>query len=122
MRGPACAAVDDLGFHDLPVTQEGTLRSAILTPALSELASSGILLGADYYVNPICTPTRTSLLSGMYPRNVGLNHGVILDAMPNGLPLNLTTVAQRFKAAGYSTNMVGKWHLGEPAASGAQLA
>ena len=67
---------------------------------------------SNYYVNPICTPTRASFMSGRYPYHLGLQRGVILDGVRNALPLNETTVASYMRAAGYRTHAVGKWHLG----------
>ncbi|XP_065177889.1 arylsulfatase J-like isoform X2 [Sycon ciliatum] len=51
-------------------------------------------------------------MSGRHPVQTGLQHGVIRDSVPNGLPLNETTIAQMMKKLGYATHMIGKWHLG----------
>ena len=65
----------------------------------------------NYYVECVCSPSRATFLTSMYP----LHHGVtdwLEPADATGLPLNLRTLADYFKGAGYATAAVGKWHLG----------
>jgi arylsulfatase A-like enzyme len=66
----------------------------------------------DFYVQPVCSPTRAALMTGRYPMRHGLQVGVVRPWAQYGLPLEEVTLAQRLKEAGYATAIVGKWHLG----------
>lgn len=93
---------DDMGWGDV-----GFHGSKIRTPNLDRLAREGVRLDR-FYVNPICSVTRASLLSGQFARRTGVNNRT-------GLPLDYRTLPQDFDAAGWQTWMCGKWHLGGPA-------
>jgi arylsulfatase A-like enzyme len=84
----------------------GRLNPAIKTPNLDRLAERGITFDRAYTVNPVCTPSRCTLLTGEYPSRHGCYH------VGTNLPADYgPTVAQQFTAAGYSTGLLGKAHF-----------
>ena len=97
---------DDLGFKDV-----GYHGGTIKTPNIDKLASAGTRL-EQFYVQPVCSPTRSSLMTGRYPMRYGLQVGVVRPWAQHGLPLAERTLAQALKEAGYTTAICGKWHLG----------
>lgn len=102
---------DDLGYGELSV--QGSRD--ILTPNIDSIARNGVRFTDGYVTCPVCSPTRAGLLTGRYQQRFGheFNPGPAgTEAQGVGLPLSETTLAQRMKALGYATGMVGKWHLG----------
>ena len=83
----------------------------IQTPHLNALAREGTVL-RSFYVQPVCSPTRATLMTGRYVAHTGVYH-VVKPNAPWGLPLKERTLAQALKEGGYETAISGKWHLGE---------
>eukprot|EP01084_Bolivina_argentea_P177263 306571_1 len=99
--------IDDLGYNDISYHKGCDFP----TPNIDALATSGLQLN-NYYIQHICSPTRSALLSGLYPVHTGFQDGVIQTISGYGLPLDLTILPQDLKRAGYDTHMIGKWHIG----------
>lgn len=97
---------DDMGWGDA-----GFHGSDIATPNLDALAKDGARL-EQFYVQPMCTPTRAALMTGRYPLRYGLQIGVIPAAGTYAVPTDEYLLPQALQDAGYSTALVGKWHLG----------
>lgn len=98
---------DDQGYAD-----NGFMGSKeIRTPNLDRLAEAGTVL-TSYYVQPLCSPTRSTLMTGRWPVRTGV-YMVVRPNAPWGLKLEERTLAQALREAGYETAIVGKWHLGE---------
>jgi len=100
--------VDDLGYGDLGFTGHPTTT----TPNIDRLAKNGKVLTTWYSGCPVCTGSRTALMTGRQFTRVG-TPGVFGSTVDVGLPLNETTVADQARKAGYTTAMMGKWHLGQ---------
>eukprot|EP01084_Bolivina_argentea_P091676 165000_1 len=105
--------VDDMGYGDVGFTGQPSIN----TPNIDKLASEGMVLTSWYTGQPICSPSRAAMLTGRYPVRSGCSGGyaggVFGDASIGGLPTNESTFAAVLKQAGYSTKMIGKWHLGQ---------
>lgn len=109
MTGPniVLMVADDMGYGDFGLYSEGRVH----TPALDELASQGIRLTQHYAGSAVCSPSRAALLTGRYP----IRTGAVTPSEVLGhdrIALGESTIADSFKAEGYATGMVGKWHNG----------
>jgi arylsulfatase A-like enzyme len=101
---------DDLGYADLGC--QGSRE--VLTPCIDSIAASGVRCTSGYVTVPQCSPSRAGLLTGRYPNRFGFEMNWPWDLNDRaGLPLAEPTIADRLKAAGYATGIVGKWHLGD---------
>jgi arylsulfatase A-like enzyme len=98
---------DDMGYADAGFNGCRQIR----TPQLDKLAAAGAVL-ESFYVQPVCSPTRSSLMTGRYVTRTGV-YSVVRPGAKWGLPLAERTLAQALHEAGYETAICGKWHLGE---------
>jgi N-acetylgalactosamine-6-sulfatase len=113
---------DDLGYGDLGCYGCTDIR----TPTIDRLANQGVRFTQFYANAPECSPTRTALMTGQYPQRAGglecaigfgnvgrYDHAIRLRADRQlGLPVKKSVLAGILKQAGYSTAVIGKWHLG----------
>ena len=101
---------DDLGYADLSCYG----RRDYITPNIDRLAAEGIRFTQAYANSPVCTASRTALITGRYQYRlpVGLEEPLATSARNIGLPPDHPTVASLLKKAGYGTTLIGKWHLG----------
>lgn len=97
---------DDLGYADV-----GYHGSDIQTPSIDRLAQEGMRL-ERFYVTPFCSPTRAALMTGRDPIKLGVAHAVFMAWDNGGVSPTEHFMPESFKAAGYDTAMVGKWHMG----------
>lgn len=110
---------DDLGWRDL-----GCYGSTFHeTPRLDALAQEGVRFTQFYSACPVCSPSRAAIMTGLYPARVGLTDFLGGQRSPEDspvrpapyvshLPFDLTTLPEALKAHGYTTAILGKWHLG----------
>jgi arylsulfatase A len=113
--------VDDLGWSDV-----GCYGSKYYeTPNIDKLASDGMLFMNAYAASSVCSPTRASILTGKYPARLHITHAIPLDGSARlnfktplldadyvkNLPLEEVTIAEALKDTGYTTAMIGKWHV-----------
>jgi arylsulfatase B len=106
--------IDDYGWANIGYHNKNSTE--IITPNLDALAASGVILNR-HYVHKFCSPTRSALQSGRSPIHVNVLNSPINQHNPKdtiggyqGIPRNMTGIAEKLKTAGYSTHMTGKWH------------
>ncbi|MFM8272278.1 MAG: sulfatase-like hydrolase/transferase [Gemmata sp.] len=124
--------IDDLGQRDL-----GCYGSTFYkTPNIDRMAKEGLRFTDFYAACPVCSPTRASILTGRYPQRMNITDWIpgrkdlpdqrlSRPAIRNELPLEEVTIATALKGRGYTTALMGKWHLGgtgfEPAKHGFEV-
>ena len=100
---------DDMGFSDI-----GCYGSEINTPNIDLLAKNGVRF-SHFYNTARCSPSRASLLTGLYPHQAGMGHlsteNYTEEGYVDDLSKNAVTMAEVFKSSGYATYMTGKWHI-----------
>ena len=95
---------DDQGWGDLSINENVNLN----TPNIDQLSWDGASF-ENFYVSPVCSPTRAEMLTGRYHTRGGVYS---TSAGGERLDLDETTIADVFKRAGYATAAYGKWHNG----------
>lgn len=114
--------IDDMGWRDV-----GFMGSKYYeTPSIDRLATQGMVFTSAYANGPNCAPTRASLMSGQYTPRHGIytvapsargdtkNRKLLVKETETTLDLEVVTIAEALRTAGYATASVGKWHLGGP--------
>nr|WP_315148626.1 arylsulfatase [uncultured Flavobacterium sp.] len=100
---------DDMGFSDI-----GCFGSEIKTPNIDKLAANGLRF-THFYNTARCSPSRASLMTGLYPHQAGMgflsNYNYDEEGYVDDLSKKAVTMAEVFKQAGYATYMSGKWHM-----------
>jgi arylsulfatase A len=100
--------IDDLGYADI-----GPFGSTLnRTPNLDRMAAEGMKL-KSHYAAPVCSPSRSALMTGCYPKRVLPIPHVLFPTAAVGLNPEETTIAEVLKSKGYATGCIGKWHLGD---------
>jgi arylsulfatase A-like enzyme len=105
---------DDLGFADLGFTGSTQIK----TPHIDQLAHTGVAFAEGYVSSPVCSPSRAGFLTGInqvgfgHDNNIGGNQ-TGFDPQFLGLPLSQQTIADHLKPLGYTSGLIGKWHLGD---------
>lgn len=99
---------DDQGYNDLGCFGSETIK----TPHIDRMAKEGRRFTSFMVPSPVCTPSRAGLLTGCYPKRVGMEKHVLFPASTRGLNPEEITIADHLKKLGYATACIGKWHLG----------
>jgi arylsulfatase A-like enzyme len=108
---------DDLGYMDVGAYNPGTFYE---TPHIDSLAESGLMFTDGYAANPVCSPTRASIMTGRHPSRENHTDWFCGDrterfdhaAYDCSVDTSQVTLGEAFRAAGYDTYFAGKWHLG----------
>jgi arylsulfatase A-like enzyme len=109
--------LDDLGYGGFPVYEADLpqWQTPVETPHIDSLARAGIRFTRYYNAAPVCSPTRVSLLTGLYPQRLGIYKQLNLVTSLRGIPPGVDTLPELLRRRGYRTGHLGKWHVGDVA-------
>ena len=99
---------DDQGYSDLGCFGSENIK----TPNIDRMANEGRKFTSFYVPCSVCSPSRSALLTGCYPKRIGMEKHVIFPKDNHGMHQEEVTIADMLKTKGYATACVGKWHLG----------
>lgn len=98
---------DDVGWNDV-AGFSGDASSLPVAPVIDALIRDGVKL-TNFYVTPMCSPTRAALMTGRYPFRYGAQHFVQKPMQPTFVPDSETLLSEKLQMAGYKTHITGKW-------------
>jgi arylsulfatase A-like enzyme len=104
---------DDAGYADFGFQPNCVEEMKKLTPNIDTIARDGVRLSSAYMSGCVCSPSRSGLMTGRYQQRFGFDNN-LPPGTQNGLSLEETFGAKRMQKFGYTTGLVGKWHLGYP--------
>jgi len=109
--------LDDLGYGGFPAYEADfeNWQTPVEAPHLDALAHTGIRFTRYYNASPVCSPTRISLLTGLYPQRLGIYKQLNLVTSMRGIPRRVDTLPELLHRRGYRTAHFGKWHVGDVA-------
>ena len=99
--------IDDMGWADVGFNGGTHVR----TPRLDQMAKEGLVLSDFYVAQPVCSASRSALLTGCYPNRIGIS-GALGPHAKHGINADEITIAEVCKERGYATAIFGKWHIG----------
>jgi arylsulfatase A-like enzyme len=106
---------DDAGYADFGFQKHADPALAALTPNITRLAKEGVVFSQAYVTGAVCSPSRAGAMTGRYQQRFGHEKNIPPNYMKGGLPLDEKFIGDRLKPLGYTTGLIGKWHLGYPA-------
>ncbi|WP_197530439.1 sulfatase family protein [Bythopirellula polymerisocia] len=106
---------DDAGYADFGFASNYLGRTTeFKTPNLDRLASESVFAPKGYVTSSICANSRAGMLTGIYQQRFGFHYNALATDFPNeGVPANENLIFEQMKSQGYSTGVIGKWHIGQ---------